>query len=131
MKFNNVFIVDDDKIHHFIIKKLLENNDISIEPLFFENGLDAINDLKEKIKDGGILPDLILLDINMPILDGWQFLEEYIPLKVKLVNDIVIHIISSSDSIIDIEKAKSYKDVIESYLVKPMTSDVIRSIFLP
>ena len=64
MKFNNVFVVDDDKIHHFIIKKLLENNDIAIEPVFFENGLDAINDLKEKINNGGMLPDLILLDIG-------------------------------------------------------------------
>ncbi len=131
MKFNNVFVVDDDKIHHFIIKKLLENNDIAIEPVFFENGLDAINDLKEKINNGGMLPDLILLDINMPILDGWQFLEEYIPLKLKFENDIVIHIISSSDSRIDIEKAESYKDVIGSYFVKPMTSDAIKSIFLP
>ena len=45
MKFKNVFVVDDDKIHHFIIKKLLESNTINIEPVFFENGLDAINDV--------------------------------------------------------------------------------------
>ncbi len=130
MKFNNVFVVDDDKIHHFIIKKLLENNNIAIEPFFFENGLDAINDLKVKINNGVILPDLILLDINMPILDGWQFLEEFIGLKTKTVEDIVIHIISSSDNRIDIEKAENFKDVIENYFVKPMTADAIKSIFL-
>ena len=130
MKFNNVFVVDDDKIHHFIIRKLLESNTIAIEPLFFENGLDAINDLKEKINNGGILPDLILLDINMPILDGWQFLEEFIDLKTKTTMNIVIHIISSSDNSIDIEKAESFKNVIEKYLVKPMTTDAIKNIFL-
>ncbi|QBZ96533.1 response regulator [Flavobacterium sangjuense] len=130
MKFNNVFVVDDDKIHHFIIRKLLESNDIAIEPVFFENGLDAINDLKEKINNGDILPDLILLDINMPVLDGWQFLEEYIGLRIKTTQQIVIHIISSSDSRIDIERAESYKDIVGNYFVKPMTSDAIKSIFL-
>lgn len=130
MKFNNVFVVDDDKIHHFIIKKLLESNNINIEPVFFENGLDAINDLKEKINNGGILPDLILLDVNMPVLDGWQFLEEFMDLKMKPTQDILIHIISSSDNRIDIEKAESFKEVIGNYFVKPMTSDAIKSIFL-
>ena len=130
MKFNNVFVVDDDKIHHFIIKKLLESNNINIEPVFFENGLDAINDLKGKINNGGILPDLILLDINMPVLDGWQFLEEFMDLKIKPTQDILIHIISSSDNRIDIEKAASFKELIGNYFVKPMTSDAIKNIFL-
>lgn len=130
MKFKNVFVVDDDKIHHFIIRKLLESNSIAIEPLFFENGLDAINDLKDKIGNNDLLPDLILLDINMPILDGWQFLDEFVDLKAKNKIDIVIHIISSSDSKIDLEKAETFKDIIVSYFVKPMTSDAIKSIFL-
>lgn len=131
MKFKNVFVVDDDMIHHFIIRKLLESNTIPVEPAFFVNGLDAINDLKEKINNGVMLPDLILLDINMPILDGWQFLEEFIVLKPQIKHDVVIHIISSSDSKIDIEKAETFKDVVGNYFVKPMTGDVIKSIFLP
>ncbi|MEO7171569.1 MAG: response regulator, partial [Flavobacterium sp.] len=63
------------------------------------------------------------------ILDGWQFLEEFIELKDKISHDVVIHIISSSDNKIDIEKAESYKDLIGSYFIKPMTSDAIKSIF--
>ncbi|MEO5776181.1 MAG: response regulator [Flavobacterium sp.] len=129
MKFKYVFVVDDDKIHHFIIKKLLESSNIDVEQVFFENGFDAINDLKGKVTTGEMLPDLILLDINMPVLDGWQFLEEFIELKDKISHDVVIHIISSSDNKIDIEKAESYKDIIGSYFVKPMTSDSIKSIF--
>ncbi len=130
MKFKIVFVVDDDIIHHFIIKKLLESNRINIQPVFFENGFDAINKLKEKINNGDILPDLILLDINMPVLDGWQFLEEFVDLKSQIKHDVVIHIISSSDNRIDIEKAESFKDIVDSYFIKPMTSDAIKGIFL-
>lgn len=130
MKFKNVFVVDDDIIHHFIIKKLLESNTINIQPVFFENGFDAINDLKEKINNSDILPDLILLDINMPVLDGWQFLEEFVDLKSQINHDVVIHIISSSDNRIDIEKAESFKEIVGSYFIKPMTSDAIKNIFL-
>lgn len=130
MKFNNVFVVDDDRIHHFIIMKLLKSNAINIEPTFFENGLDALNDLKEKISNCEILPDLILLDINMPVLDGWQFLEEFIILKTKTTKEIAVSIISSSDNRIDIEKAESFKGVVGSYFIKPMTSDAIKNIFL-
>lgn len=73
MKFNDVYVVDDDKIFHFIIKKLLVSNNINVEPEFFENGLLAIEGIKSKLDKQESPPDLILLDINMPILDGWQF----------------------------------------------------------
>ena len=129
MKFNNVFVVDDDKIFHFIIKKLLANNNIDVTPSFFENGFDAIEKLKSKLNDGENPPDLILLDINMPILDGWQFLEEFKLLKKKLNKEIIIYIISSSDNHVDVSKAKDFKDEVKNYYLKPMTIDDIKIIF--
>ena len=129
MKFNNVFVVDDDKIFHFIIKKLLANNNIDVTPSFFENGFDAIEKLKSKLNDGENPPDLILLDINMPILDGWQFLEEFKLLKKQLNKEIIIYIISSSDNHVDVSKAKDFKDEVKNYYLKPMTLDDIKIIF--
>ncbi len=76
-KFKDVFVIDDDKVFHFIIKRLFSKNNIDISPSFYLNGLDAIEEIKEKINSGNTLPDLILLDINMPIMDGWQFLDEF------------------------------------------------------
>ena len=129
MKFKNVYVVDDDKIHHFLVKKLLEKNGIEASPSFFENGELALNAIKEAIEKGSDAPDLILLDINMPILDGWQFLEEFKLIKNKLKNSITIHVVSSSTDMIDIEKSEKFKSDIHHYYTKPMTLDVINNIF--
>ncbi len=129
MKFNDVFVVDDDKIFHFIIKKLLINNNINVNPSFFENGKEAIEGLKKKLNSGETQPDLILLDLNMPVLDGWQFLEEFKILKKLLNKDIVIYIISSSDNQLDLDKAKDYKEEVTDYYLKPMSGDEIKAIF--
>ena len=129
MKFNNVFVVDDDKIFHFIIKKLLLNNNINVSPDFFENGLEALEGIKSKLDNGENPPDLILLDINMPVLDGWQFLEEFKLLKKFLKKEISIYIISSSDNLVDRNRAKEFKDDIKDYYLKPMTIESLNSIF--
>jgi two-component system chemotaxis response regulator CheY len=129
MKFNNVFVVDDDKVHHFIIKKLLEKNNIQVSPSFFENGYDALNDLKAKLSNGENPPDLILLDINMPILDGWQFLEEFKEIRKNILNEITICVVSSSEDYFNIDKLEQFKSLIAEYYVKPMTNDVIKTIF--
>ena len=131
MKFNNVFVVDDDKIFHFIIKKLLMNNNIDVSPSFFENGLEAIEGIKDKLDNGEMPPDLILLDINMPVLDGWQFLEEFKLLKKFIKKEIIIYIITSSDNTVDRNKAEGFKEEIKDYYLKPITIDGIKSIFLP
>ena len=129
-KFKDVFVVDDDKVYHFIIKKLLTKNNIDVKPSFYLNGLEAIEEIKGKIKLGTSLPDLILLDINMPIMDGWQFLDE-----LKKTNDLVdkknttIYLVSSSDSISDVNKAKEYQDQIKDFFFKPMTAQDLCKIF--
>ena len=129
MKFNDVFVVDDDKIFHFIIKKLLVSNNINVEPEFFENGLLAIEGIKSKLENEENPPDLILLDINMPILDGWQFLEEFKLIKDKIKKEIAIYIISSSDNTDDRNRANDFKDDITDYYLKPITIDGLKSIF--
>lgn len=129
-KFKDVFVIDDDKVFHFIIKKLFSSNNIEINPTFYLNGLEAIEEIKEKITIGESLPELILLDINMPIMDGWQFLDEF--RKTKKTNasgQTIIYLVSSSDSQSDIDKAKEYQDQIKDYFFKPMTLEDLKKIF--
>ena len=80
----NISIVDDDKIYQFTAKKIVESIGITntIQP--FYNGEEAINFLRENIDKSELIPDIIFLDINMPIKGGWNFLEDFIEIQNKL-----------------------------------------------
>ena len=80
---------------------------------------------KRYYRDGA--DEIIFLDINMPIMDGWQFLEEYIKLNPKIGKKIVIYICSSSISPDDINKAKEISAVTD-YIIKPVSKDMLAEI---
>lgn len=128
-KFKKVYIIDDDKIFHFIIKKFLVKNNIDMNASFFFNGLESIKKIKNDIKLGLDLPDLILLDINMPIMDGWHFLDEFRNYNNGVNKSIQVYIISSSDSILDINKSREYQDQINKYLLKSTALEDLKKIF--
>ncbi len=120
-KLHTLCLVDDDIIHQFIIKKLANSiKTYSEELLIFGNGEEAIKHLKSASKTTEKLPDILLLDLNMPIMDGWEFLNEYMSIAPSLKKKIRIYILSSSDHPEDIEKAKEYEGI-SDYLIKPIT----------
>jgi len=119
MKLKKTCIVDDDKIYVFGLKKIMEINDFSEEIVVFPNGKEALDYLKSLISEPLSLPDVILLDLNMPVMDGWQFLEEFIRIQNDFSRKISIYIMSSSIQKDDIERAKSYSEVTD-YLIKPV-----------
>ncbi|MFQ3238537.1 MAG: CheY-like chemotaxis protein [Olleya marilimosa] len=111
-------LIDDDHIFIFAAKKILLATDICQNFTIYNNGADAIEGLSEIIKTGKNVPDLILLDINMPIMDGWQFLDEFI--KIKYPKKVTLYIVSSSIDPVDIKKAKEY-EAITDFIIKPIT----------
>lgn len=68
------------------------------------------------------LPDVIFLDIDMPIMDGFEFMEEYVKLKPKLGKKITIYMVSSSVDPVDIDRAKKISEITD-YIIKPITQD--------
>ncbi|SDB19314.1 Response regulator receiver domain-containing protein [Flavobacteriaceae bacterium MAR_2010_188] len=124
-KIDSVCIIDDDPIFVYGARKLMEISNFCDNVLIFRNGLDALEHFKPIIERKEKLPQVILLDINMPIMDGWQFLDEF----VKIYTDIpsTINIVSSYIDPRDKAKAKRYSEV-SSYIVKPISMKAISAI---
>ncbi|MCX6295281.1 MAG: response regulator [Bacteroidetes bacterium] len=119
---NNLAIVDDDDIFVYITKKTIEQTDLVEQIKVFGNGYEAIKFLKENIKNADALPEIILLDLNMPIMDGWAFLEEFVLLKPKTDKKITIYIITSSISPHEMNRAKGITEV-SDFIIKPVTKE--------
>ena len=100
MKIQEILLIDDDRMTNFINKTVIKSEFPDYSPVIFENGLDAI----EHIRENPNTPYLIFLDINMPIMDGWEFLEALS--KDTNQYNLVIHILSSSLDTVDKRKAK-------------------------
>ena len=125
----SILLVDDDEINNFISIKLIKKALLSTEIAACLNGKFAIEQLIEMQKKGvDKLPDYILLDINMPIMNGWEFLDEYIRLNIDPVGKTKIFIISSSVFSNDINKARSYP-LVKSFISKPLSVDEIKEMF--
>lgn len=128
-KVSGMYVIDDDKIYHFLLKNLFKQNNIHVDPVFFGNGLDAIESLKQATVNG-TFPELILLDVNMPIMDGWQFLDEYTKLVQETGRSATIFMISSSNDEQDLSKARNYSHVVKDYLLKPICREDLDKIFM-
>jgi two-component system chemotaxis response regulator CheY len=117
-----VAVVDDDKIFQLTSSKTLLSIQATDTVLQFENGEEALKYLKQNRQAATLLPDYIFLDINMPIVDGWMFLEDFSKLKAHLAKPTTIYMVSSSIDPRDITRAKNNSDVKE-YVMKPVTRE--------
>ena len=121
-KINLACLIEDDPIHIFLSKKYLEMTGRIENIMICQNGKEAYDKLQAIFTSGEILPELILLDLNMPIWDGWQFLEKFkdIPLQSK----ITLYILTSSINEADREKARLFNNV-NNYVVKPIKLETL------
>ncbi|HWZ02566.1 MAG TPA: response regulator [Mucilaginibacter sp.] len=125
----SVLLVDDDEINNFISIKLIKKALLNTEIMACLNGKFAIDQLVEiQRNDPAKLPDYILLDINMPIMNGWEFLDEYKRLNIDPQGKTKIFIISSSVFSNDINKARSYP-LVKDFISKPLNVDKIVELF--
>jgi len=122
-----ICLIDDDEIYIFLMKKSFAAMGISNEVISFLNGADALEEIINLKNNQGELPGIILLDINMPIMDGWEFLNEFKKLHTENQKKIPIYIVSSSISNEDIEKSKTYPEIFD-YLSKPVELETLISI---
>lgn len=126
-KLKNILLVDDDDIFVYLTKKTIEATHLTNKIKTFCNGKDAINYLVENAENEKLLPEIIFLDLHMPVLDGWGFLAEYITLNPKLHKKIKVYIFTSSISQQDIARSKEIT-MVTDYIVKPVSRDKFMSL---
>jgi len=113
-------IIDDDDIFVFGLTKLIQIKSLTENVVVQDNGQTALSYIKDLVVNESPLPELILLDLNMPILDGWGFLAEFSRLEESLRQKIEVKIMSSSIAQSDYERSKTFADV-SGYLIKPIS----------
>lgn len=124
-KFEIACIIDDDPIYVFGAKKVMKNAGFANNILVFQNGREAIDGLTHIVLRQEKLPEIILLDINMPVMDGWEFLDEF--KKVYVRQKTTIYIVSSSIDQADLLRAQQYEGV-NNYIIKPISVNVLQDI---
>lgn len=123
-KINTACVIDDDQVYTFTIKRMISNAGIAEKTLFFHNGKVALDFFRENAHHAEQLPELILLDINMPVLDGWQFMDQFVKLLPQIKKRITIYIVSSSIDEEDFNHAKAISEI-SGFIVKPITPDFL------
>lgn len=123
----NLTLIDDDEVFVYLTRKTIHKTNLVDQISVFDNGLDALNFIKNNIGNQDVLPDVVFLDLSMPIMDGWQFLEEFGKLKSDQKRKITIYICSSSISPDDVSRAKASNEV-SDFIFKPITAQKLQEI---
>jgi len=121
-----VSIIDDDQFFQYNTKLIFEDSGCIDHILQFADGEEAINYFLANKNQADRTPDLVFLDLNMPYLDGWQFLDEFTinTFEKKLIT---IYICSSSNSRLDRERFAHYTNL-EGYLLKPISKSEVLTV---
>jgi len=120
-------LVDDDEAVNFINQMVLKRLDCAEEIDIAENGMEAIHYLEKRLGEGIPQPDLILLDINMPLLNGWEFLEKYQQIKEQMQRTATIVMLTTSSNPDDRMRAERIEEV-RGFINKPLTVEKMEEI---
>jgi CheY-like chemotaxis protein len=115
-----VAVVDDDTIYQFTAKRTLQLTQAASDILSFSSAETALAYLKENKTDAGKLPAFLFLDINMPVMDGWMFLDDFEALLPELARPVTVFMVSSSIDPKDVARANAHPRIAR-YLTKPIS----------
>lgn len=124
-----VWLIDDDELYQLITRKNLQKTGFPVVPASFYNGKEAFDALQDIIRSNGKTPCVIILDLNMPMYDGWDFLEWYANVDAAIRQGISLYICSSSIDPNDHNRARENGNV-KAFVEKPMTTEMLTEILL-
>ena len=129
---DKILCVDDDPITLMLCKKVVEKVEFAKEIITAKNGEEAIEYFdtlfeERKANDAIVYPKLVLLDLNMPVMDGWEFLETYMRKDYHNVfSETRFMVLSSSIDPYDINRSKTYP--VNGFLSKPITKEMLENL---
>ena len=126
-KFDRVLLIDDNDIDNFINERMITTNFFSNRVIVKNSGESALNYLRENSGEDANLPQIIFLDLNMPIMDGFAFLNEYEKLPDTVKKNCKVIVLSSSISPEDINRA-STNPLVVKYVNKPLNEKYLAAI---
>ncbi len=126
-RFLNVLLVEDDPITIMVCDRIIKLSDFAEKVVSCENGKTAMDHIHKLVAEGGKFPEIIFLDINMPVMNGWDFLEEFEAIKDKISPMPRIFILSSTVDPEDYKRAKSFTAV-DNFISKPLSKEFLENI---
>ncbi len=117
---DTVLIIDDDEASVFLHKRIISQHNKFRNIVVAEGGIEGLEYLKSIADDFAKKPQLIFLDLNMPVMNGWEFIKEYILLDNNITQDIKLVILSTSTDPNDISKSKKI-DQVTDFISKPLS----------
>jgi CheY-like chemotaxis protein len=124
---NCILLIDDNHDDNFFHERIIRKSEIAKTIIVKETAQEALDYLKSKKDNEGELPNLIFLDINMPGMNGWEFLTEYARLDLSPQKRTIITMLSTSDTREDKVKALTFKNV-SDYRTKPLTVEMLKEV---
>lgn len=121
--YKTCLLIDDNYIDNFVTRRILEGGNFAEEVIVSQSAADAIDSLR----DGSVKPDVIFLDIRMPVMGGFEFLQEYDKLEIDGKKTIKIFMLSSSLDPTDLKKSSNNK-YITQFIHKPITQKILDDI---
>jgi CheY-like chemotaxis protein len=122
----NILLVDDDSIANFLIEKIVQSTGLARNIFKALNGKEALDFFESYLNGSLPIPEVVLLDLNMPIMNGFEFLQAFNQLEFEDKKNILIILVTSSNNPSDIERARTLG--IKYYLTKPISAETIKGI---
>ena len=126
-KLKSIMLVDDNRTDNYFHKREIRKTNLAITVIEKNSALEALEYLRINKQNKALNPDLIFLDINMPCMNGWEFLQEYSRLDEELQREVMIIMLTTSGNPDNIARAKAM-NIVADFITKPLTKEILEDI---
>jgi len=127
MKKEHILLIDDNEVDNYISKYIITQNEMAKKITVINSAVEALKYLKSQKNNPLEFPDLIFLDIRMPKMDGFDFLEEFTKFPQAVNDECPVIMLSSSNDRNDIDRALQFP-VVKKYLTKPLVKEMLEDL---